>query len=198
MKSVMDAPRERVDADRMPPIPEEAMTQAQLAAAMELKAGRRGGVIGPFIPMLRSPELLNRAQRLGEYLRYESHLEPRVSEFAILMTARRWTQQVEWHFHEAIARQAGVGADAVASIRVGLSPTDLPADQSAAYATIDELFRLGTVTDATYSRAIATFGEAGVIDLLGIVGYYTLLAIVMNVANTPLPGGVPPPLPAFP
>jgi 4-carboxymuconolactone decarboxylase len=79
--------------DRMPPIPVESMNEAQRAAARELEAGRRGGVVGPFIPLLRSPELLNRVQRLGDYVRYDSHLEPRISELAILTTARHWTQQ---------------------------------------------------------------------------------------------------------
>jgi 4-carboxymuconolactone decarboxylase len=184
--------------DRMPPIPVESMNEAQRAAARELEAGRRGGVVGPFIPLLRSPELLNRVQRLGDYVRYDSHLEPRISELAILTTARYWTQQFEWQAHHDVAVSVGVDAQALAAIAAGRRPSALPEDQSVAYDTIDELFRIGTVSDETYSRALSTFGEAGVVDLIGIVGYYTLLAMTMNVAQTPLPAGVDPPLPSFP
>jgi 4-carboxymuconolactone decarboxylase len=174
------------------------MSEAQLAAARELEAGRRGGVIGPFHPLLRSPELLNRVQRLGEYLRYDSNLEPRISELAILMTARHWTQQFEWHTHQPIAVAAGVAADAVAAIAAGHRPPTLPDDQLVAYDTIEELLRLGTLTDESYSRAVSRFGEAGLIDLIGIVGYYGLLAMTMNVAQTPPPDGAPPPLRPLP
>jgi 4-carboxymuconolactone decarboxylase len=184
--------------DRMPTIPDQSMNEAQRAAARELRAGRRGGVVGPFIPLLRSPELLNRAQRLGEYVRYDSHLEPRISELVILMTARYWTQQFEWHAHHDIAVSAGVDAHALAAIAAGRRPSDLPEDQSAAYEAVDELFRTKTLSDKTYSRATATFGEAGLIDLIGIVGYYTLLAMAMNVAQTALPTGVDPPLLSLP
>ena len=181
----------------MPPIPAELMTDAQQAAAHELEAGRRGGVIGPFVPLLRSPEFLNRIQRAGEYLRYDSHIEPRLSELVILMTARRWTQQFEWHAHSAIALSVGVGHDTVNAIADGRRPTHLREDESVTYDTVEELFRIGTLSDETYQRAVSQFREAGLIDLLGIVGYYSLIAMIMNVTQTALPAGVEPPLRSF-
>lgn len=184
--------------DRMPPIPYESMSTAQRAAADELASGRRRGVVGPFIPLMRSPELLNRAQRLGEYLRYDSSLEPRVSELVILITARRWTQQFEWHAHYEIAVESGVDPAMLEAIAAGRRPRGMPGDQETAYDVVEELFRTRRLSDLTYSLAVSTFSEAGLLEIIGLVGYYSLLAMVMNVAQTPLPEGVDPPIPRFP
>lgn len=182
----------------MPPIPYESMSPAQRAAADELTAGRRGGVVGPFIPLIRSPELLNRSQRLGEYLRYDSTLAPHISELVILMTARRWTQQFEWHAHYDIAIESGIDPEILEAIAEGSRPASMPADQATAYDVVDELFKIGTLSDPTYSRAVSTFGDAGLLEIIGLVGYYGFLAMVMNVARTPLPDGVDPPLTSLP
>jgi 4-carboxymuconolactone decarboxylase len=184
--------------DRMPPIPPEKMTVAQRAAVAEFKAARAADITGPFIPLLRSPEVMSRARAMGDYLRYKSSLPPRLSEFVILLTARRWTQQYEWNAHQAAALQGGLRADIVAAVAEGRRPERLADDEEAVYALWDELQTHQSVSDATYARAIAKLGEQGVIDALGITGYYTMLAMVLNTARTPLPSGVTPPLAPFP
>lgn len=175
-------------AERMPPIAAADMNPAQRQAVEALTAGPRGGVKGPFIPLLRSPELMDRLQRVGEYLRFNSALEPRISELAILITARHWTQQFEWGVHASLATQAGLAPEAVAALAQGRHPIGLRPDETAAYAFSEELLRTHGVSDATYRQAVAAFGEQGVIDLIGILGYFTTVSMVMNVARTSPPG----------
>jgi 4-carboxymuconolactone decarboxylase len=185
--------------DRMPPLAPEQMTEAQRAVAAELASGPRGGVRGPFIPLLRSPELMNRLQKVGEYLRYQSALERRLSEFVILITSRQWTQQFEWSVHVPLARAAGLEAGIAEALADGRRPSGMAADEEIAYDFCDELFRTYGVSETTYQRAIAQFREQGVIDLLGIVGYFTTVSMVMNVAHTRAPeDGRVAPLAAFP
>jgi 4-carboxymuconolactone decarboxylase len=192
------AARQAHAQDRMPPIPPEKMTAAQRAAVVEFKAARAADISGPFIPLLRSPEVMNRARAMGDYLRYKSSLPPRLSEFVILLTARRWTQQYEWNAHQAAALQGGLRADIVSAVAEGRRPERMADDEEAVYALWDELQTRQSVSDVTYARAIAKLGEQGVIDALGITGYYTMLAMVLNTARTPLPSGVVPPLAPFP
>jgi 4-carboxymuconolactone decarboxylase len=180
--------------DRMPPIPADKLTAAQKAAIEEFKAARSADISGPFVPMLRSPEVMSRARAMGDYLRYKSALPPRLSEFVILLTARRWTQQYEWNAHQPLAIRGGLGADIVKAIADGRRPERLADDEDAVYTLFEEVQRNQGVTDATFARAVAKVGEQGVIDVLGITGYYTMLAMVMNTARTPLPDGVTPPL----
>jgi 4-carboxymuconolactone decarboxylase len=184
--------------DRMPPIPQDRLTDAQRRAIDEFKAARGADVSGPFVPMLRSPEVMSRARAMGDYLRFKSALPPRLSEFVILLTARRWTQQYEWNAHQPLALQAGIGRDVVAAIAEGRRPEKMSEEEEILYALCDELQRTQSVSDATYARAIGKFGEAGVIDAVGITGYYTMLAMVLNTARTPLPDGAKPGLLAFP
>jgi 4-carboxymuconolactone decarboxylase len=171
--------------DRMPPIPADTLTDAQKKAIEEFKAARSAEISGPFIPLLRSPEVMTRARAMGDYLRYRSVLPPRLSEFVILMTARQWSQNYEWNAHEAIARQQGLSPDIITAIAEGRRPERMAEDEDILYTLFDELARNRSVSDATYERAVARFGEPGVIDTLGIVGYYTMLAMVLNTARTP-------------
>lgn len=180
--------------DRMPALPPESLSAAQRAAADELSRGPRGGVFGPFIPLLRSPDLLTPLQKTGEYLRYKSALAPRLSEFAILIVARRWRQQVEWQIHAPIAEKAGLPRPHIDALAEHRRPDGLQADESALYDFLAELQQHHSVSDTTYGRAIEHFGERGVVDLCALCGYYTTLAMVMNAAQTALPDGVPPPL----
>ena len=184
--------------DRMPPIPAEQLTDAQKKAIDEFKAARSADISGPFVPLLRSPEVMTRARAMGDYLRFRSTLPPRLSEFVILMTSRRWTQNYEWNAHEPLARRAGIKPDIIAAIAEGRRPAGMTAEEEILYALCDELQRNQSVSDATYARAMEKFGEAGVIDAVGITGYYTLLAMVMNTARTPLPDGAKPALAPFP
>jgi 4-carboxymuconolactone decarboxylase len=174
------------------------MTEAQQKAAAELVAGPRGRLIGPFVPLLRSPEFMSRLQKTGEYLRFHSALGARLSEFVILLTARQWTQQFEWFAHHPIALKAGVKADVAQAIAEGRRPIGMAEDEEVVYAFLDELFRTQGASDTTYARAVSKFGERGVIDMLGVTGYYSMLAMIMNVTRTPLPDGASPPLGAFP
>jgi 4-carboxymuconolactone decarboxylase len=154
-------------------------------------AGPRGGVIGPFIPALRSPELMRRLQRLGEYLRYANVLGPRLTELAILLTARAWTQQLEWGYHAASAAEQGIPKRVIAAIARGKRPARMARKDAVVYEFFMALERKKSVGDAIYARAVAAFGEAGVIDLIGVIGYYTTLAMILNVARTPPPKGAP-------
>ena len=195
--AVFAAARPAEAQDRMPPIPAEKMTAAQRAAVADFKAARSVDISGPFIPLLRSPDVMNRARAMGDYLRYKSALPPRLSEFVILLTARRWTQQYEWNAHQPLALQGGLSADVVKAVADGRRPDRMAEDEEAVYAMWDELQKNQSVSDATYVKAIAKLGEQGVIDALGITGYYTMLAMVMNTTRTPLPPGVAPPLAPF-
>jgi 4-carboxymuconolactone decarboxylase len=173
--------------DRLGPIPDQQLSEAQRAAARVIIEGPRGALYGPFVPLLRSPELMENAQRMGEYLRYRSAIGTRLSELAILVTARQWNQKVEWAIHAPIAEQNGIRAEVVAAIAARRKPPALREDESAVYEFCIELHQLKRVTDQTYATALALFGEHGVVDLMGINGYYTFLAMVMNTAQTAMP-----------
>jgi 4-carboxymuconolactone decarboxylase len=184
--------------DRMPPIPPEQLTDAQKKGIEEFRAARNAGVSGPFVPLLRSPEVMNRARAMGDYLRFKSVLPARLSEFAILIAAREWTQNYEWDAHYALAMKAGLNAEVAKALAEGRRPTGMAEDEEIVYELCTELHRHHSVSDATYARAVGKFGEQGVIDIVGIQGYYTLLAMVMNTARTPLPAGRAPALASFP
>ena len=171
-------------SERLPPIAEADMTEAQRVATAEFSAGRGYPPLGPFCVMLRSPEVMLRAKAMGDYLRYRNRLPKDISEMVILQTARGWTQSFEWLHHERFARDAGLGSDIIAAIADGRRPETLSIIQAAAYNFTAELQSNKRVADATYARAVAAFGEPGVIDLIGVQGYYTMLAMMMNVART--------------
>ena len=184
--------------DRMPPIASNQLSDAQKKAADEFGQGRGYAVRGPFIPLIRSPEVMLRAKAMGDYLRFKSTLGPRLNEMVILITAREWTQQYEWHAHVAIALKEGLRREIADAIAEGSRPTGMAEDEDAAYDIATEILRTKRVSDVTYRRAVAKFGEQGVIDLLGVVGYYNFLAIVMNATRTALPDNVAEPLKRYP
>jgi len=186
--------------DRMPPIPKEKMTEAQKKAFDEVTAGPRGsgGAEGPFVPLLRSPELMSRLQKTGEYLRFHNTIGPKLTEFVILLTARQWTQQYEYDVHQANGLKAGVSQESISAIAEGRRPAGMAPDEEVVYDFCGELRQNQSVSDATYARAVNKFGEQGVIDMAGLVGYYTTLAMIMNVARSPLPAGKKAPLAPFP
>ncbi len=184
--------------DRMPPIPAEKLTDAQREAMKEFTAARMANVSGPFWPLLRSPEVMSRARAMGDYLRFKSSLPPRLSEFAILITARHWTQAYEWDAHHRLAIEGGLSADITAALAEGRRPDKMADDEAALYTFCTELHQNKSVSDATYARAVAAFGENGVVDIIGISGYYTMLAMMLNTARTPLPGGRQPAILPFP
>ena len=171
--------------DRMPPIPADKMTDAQKKAAADLLAGPRTGLNGPFIPLMRSPELMDAFQKVGEQIRFHNTLGPKLTEFAIIMIARRWTTQTEWSGHSQGAVKAGLSPEIVAAVREGRRPAEMAADEEIVYNFVVELEQNKSISDATYDRTVKKFGEQGVIDLTGTIGYYTALAMVLNVARTP-------------
>ncbi|MDH3508143.1 MAG: carboxymuconolactone decarboxylase family protein [Gammaproteobacteria bacterium] len=184
--------------DRMPPILAEAMSPDQIEAVDELRRVRGIELRGPWHPLLRSPEVLRRGRALGDYLRFDSALPPELSEFLILLTAREWTQQYEWHAHRDIALEAGIAPATVGAIAEGRRPETMTSGQTALYELFNELHQNRSVSEATYAAALAAVGEKGIVDAVSIIGYYTLLAMLMNTALTPLPDGAEPGLAPLP
>lgn len=182
-------------SERLRPIPAAEMTPEQRAAAQAVIDGPRGALYGPFVPLLHSPELMACSQRLGEYLRYRSAIGARLTELAILLTARQWNQQVEWAIHAPIAAQAGVPQAVIDAIAARRVPPAMAPDEQAVHDFCIELHTTKQVSDATWAAAMLLFGEQGVTDLLGINGYYTLLAMVMNGARSAVPPSTADPLP---
>ena len=184
--------------DRLPPIANEKLTEQQKKAIEEFKTARNADVSGPFVPLLRSPEVMNRARAMGDYLRFKSALPPRLSEFVILMTARKWTQNYEWNAHAPLAQKGGLQPSIVDAIAEGRRPAQMAKDEQALYDLVDELHRNQSVSDPTYANAVAAVGEQGLIDAVALVGQYTMLAMVLNTARTPLPPGAKPVLKSLP
>ncbi len=184
--------------DRMPPIPADQLSDAQRKASEAFAQGRGYALRGPFVPLLRSPEVMLRAKAMGDYLRFKSVLPPRLNEMVILITAREWTQQYEWNAHHPLVLKAGLRRGIADAIAQGTRPAGMAEDEEIAYDMATEILRQKRVSDPTYQRALAKFGEQGVIDLLGVVGYYNFLAIVMNATRTAMPDGVAEPLRRYP
>jgi len=184
--------------DRMPPIPADQLSDAQKKAAQIFAEGRGYALRGPFVPLLRSPEVMLRAKAMGDYLRFKSVLGSRLNEMVILITAREWTQNYEWNAHHPAALKAGLRREIADAIADGSRPVGMAEDEEIAYDMATEILRLKRVSEPTYRRAVAKFGEQGVIDLLGVVGYYNFLAIVMNATRTGMPQGVAEPLKRYP
>ena len=183
--------------DRLPPIPASEWTPQQRAMAQPIIDGPRGALISPFVPLLRSPELMDHAQRMGEYLRYRSSIGLRLSELAICITARQWSQQVEWAIHAPIAEREGIAPEALADIAQGRRPRALQDDETVLYDFCTELHQHRAVSDVTWAAAKALWGEQGVVDLIGVNGYYTLLSMLMNSARTAVPASTAAPLPVL-
>jgi 4-carboxymuconolactone decarboxylase len=193
-------------ADRFPLIQPDQMNAEQKKLIEALLAGPRGGGTatpeavqgmlrrGPFNAWLRSPELGNRLQNVGEYIRYKTSLPLRLNEFAILITAREWTSQYEWHAHHPLAMKAGLDPKVAEELANGKRPSGMKEDEAAVYEFCTQLHRHKKVDDAAFERARALFGEQGVVDLIGVSGYYTAVSMTLNVAQVPVPEGTPLPL----
>lgn len=185
--------------ERMPLPPMESMTPEQKAAAQALIDGPRKGVYGPFLPLMRSPVLLDRVARVGEYLRFESVLDARIRELVTAAAARHVGNQFEWHMHAPLAVKAGVDAGAIDALRQGARPaTGLKEDEALALDFALELLRTNGSSEPTYERAVRSFGENGVVELTTLIGYFVMVNWLMNVAHTPAMASAGAPLPAFP
>jgi 4-carboxymuconolactone decarboxylase len=176
--------------DRLPAIQRANMTDAQRSAADRFAAARGQQPLGPFVPLLRSPELMLAAQSMGDYLRFKSALSPRLREMAILLACRAWGQEYEWGVHYPLALQTGLRRDVADAIANGHRPL-LDQEEEAAYELVFEILYSKRVSDAAWRSATQAFGESGVVDLLGTAGYYSFLAVVLNAARTPSPADAP-------
>lgn len=181
---------------RLPRPADNRLNKAQRDMRDAILASRPGlkELSGPFAVWLHAPELGNVAQQVGAYCRYKTSLPPRLSEFAILSMARLWRAQYEWSAHAPIAEKAGVKPRTLADLRAGRYPKGAAADERAIYDFIMELNRTRRVSDRTYQRVHKLLGNTGMVELVGILGYYTLISMTLNVFNVPLPGNTPPPL----
>lgn len=185
--------------DRLPPIPADQMTEAQKKAAAEYKDLRKTDLTGPpWSVLLRSPDWVVPALEMRLHVQQRPVLGDRLTEFAILIAAREWTNNYEWNAHSRAAANAGLAAPLIAGIAAGRRPEHMAEDEGLVYDFCSELLHNKSVSDATYARARAKFGEPGVVELANIEGYYVYLSMVMNTARSPLPAGAKPQLTAFP
>jgi len=175
--------------ERMAEIPLDKMTPAQRAVADAIMSGPRGGLRGPFNTWLRSPELADRLQKVGEYLRFNTSLDKRVNEMAILLTAQFWGSQYEWYAHAPLALKAGLDPAIVAAIGAGRKPENMKDDEAIVWEFTTQLRRDHAVDDATYTRAVAKFGEQGITDLIAVNGYYDVVSMTLNIARVAPPAG---------
>jgi 4-carboxymuconolactone decarboxylase len=190
--------RFEVAPERMPEIPPERMTEEQRKAATEIAQGPRGSLRGPFVSILRSPGFMDPCQKLGAYVRFGSPLDMRIREMGALMGARHYTQQYEWFVHVPHAVKSGLDQSTIDAIRDGYRPTRMKKDEEVVYDFMTELLKNGGVSDPTYAKALDEFGEPGIVDLVGTVGYYIMIGLVMNVSRTAIPDGKPLPLAPLP
>jgi 4-carboxymuconolactone decarboxylase len=177
---------------RLTLIDEKDMNIAQRTLLESLRAGPRGkslSVRGPFAAWMHAPEFGQLAQTLGAHARYKTALVPRLSEFAILCTARLWRAQFEWFAHEPMALKAGVNLKTVQDLRAGRKPIKAPKDERAIYDFIYELYKTRRVNDRTYKRVSAFLDDSAMVELVGILGYYTLVAMTLNVFHMLPPEG---------
>jgi 4-carboxymuconolactone decarboxylase len=183
--------------ERFQELTPDKMTSEQKKVAEAIMSGPRKGLRGPFNTWLRSPELADRLQKVGEHIRYASSLPARLNEFAILITAREWTAQYEWFAHYPFAIKGGLSPEVAADLATGKRPSGMQDDEKIVYDFCTQLQRDRTVSDATFKAAIGKFGEQGVVDLIGVIGYYGMVSMTLNVAQVGLPPGEALPLPVL-
>jgi len=181
--------------NRFKPLTWEALTPEQKTMVNDLLAGKRTSLTGPFNVLLRSPEMGNHAQKLGEHVRFRSSVPPRLNELAILLTARWWSSQYEWFAHKPLALQAGLAATVIDDIHAGRRSAGMRPDETVIYDFCVELRERRRVSDATFKAAVSLLGERGVIDLIATMGYYDLVSMILNVDRYPLPEGAGLPFP---
>jgi 4-carboxymuconolactone decarboxylase len=181
--------------DRFKPLTWEQLNPAQKTMVNDLLAGSRTSLSGPFNVLLRSPEMGNLAQKLGEYVRFKSAVPRRLNEMAIIMTAQWWSSSYEWTAHKTAAQQAGLSNAIIDAIQAGRRPAMMQKDETVVYNFCSELRDRRRVSDATFKAAVDLLGEQGVVDLVAVMGYYDLVAMALNVDRYPLPEGTPAPFP---
>jgi 4-carboxymuconolactone decarboxylase len=182
---------------RIDPIPLDRMTPEQRRINDEIAATRGGGPAkGPFALWLRTPELADRANAFGSYLRHNTSVPQNLVELAVLVIARAWTAQYEWHAHIGAWRKLGLDEGIAAAIRERREPALETEDDRVVYAVTTELLERRALGDATYARAAAVLGEQALLDLVTIIGFYTMVAMVLVAFEVDVPDGGAKPLPA--
>src|SRR5258708_23381544 len=180
---------------RLPELTEDKLDDAQRALLESMRAGPRGGRVqlrGPFGVYMLAPKYGELTQQLGAYVRFDTAVEPRLSEFAILCTARMWRAQYEWHAHAPIAEKAGVKAQTIRDIKAGRAPKKAAKDERAIFDFVQELYKKRRVSERNYKRLNGFLGDRGIVELIGILGYYTGVSMLLNVFNVPLRDGAAP------
>jgi len=180
--------------DRFKPLTWDQMTAEQKTMTMNLLTGPRRGLGGPFNVLLRSPEMGDLAQKLGEYARFRPAVPAKLRELSIIVTARHWTAQYEWNAHRNAAAQAGLSADIITAIANRKHPAGMQPDEEAVYNFANELLETKQVSDATFKAVVDRFGEKGVVDIIGVMGYYQMVSMLLNVDRYPLANGATPEL----
>ena len=179
---------------RFPPLTWEQMNAAQRTMTQNVLNGKRTALSGPFNVLMRSPEMGDIAQKLGEYARFSPAMPPKLRELAIIVTARHWTAQYEWYAHRQAAAREGLRDDVIKQIANGERPKNLDRDEQTVYDFATELLETKTVSDATFKRAHDLLGDQGVVDTIAVMGYYQMVSMLLNVDGYPLPSGVAPEL----
>jgi len=176
------------------PLTYQAMDPAQKKMFESLISGERRGAAGPFNVLLRSPEMGDLAQQFGASMRFHSSIPSKLNELAIIITARHWTSQYEWYAHRRAAQTAGLSQAIIDAVAAGMRPSSMAPEEEAVYNFVNELLTTKQVSDATFKAAKDKFGERGVVDLIGVSGYYQLVSMLLNVDRYPLPEGTSPEL----
>ena len=178
---------------RLPPIPQERFTPEQQALVAAISSGPRGQfkMSGPFFCYLHAPGFGELAQKLGAHCRFGTSISPRLSEFAILVTAQHWKSHYEWTAHAPIAEKQGVKPETIRDLRAGRAPKKAPKDELAIYAFAKELYRDKRVSDRTYKSVNTLLGDSGTVELVGLLGYYAMVAMTLDVFRMPVPEGTP-------
>jgi 4-carboxymuconolactone decarboxylase len=190
-KPTRSKPAKTMPPTRLPLIPQEQFTPAQKALVEAISSGPRGQfkMSGPFYCYLHAPGFGELAQKLGAHCRFGTSIPPRLSEFAILVTAQHWKAHYEWTAHAPIAERQGVKPVTISELRAGRAPTKAPKDEQALHAFIKELYRDRRVSDRTYKNVNAILGDAGTVELVGLIGYYAMVAMTLDVFRMPVPEG---------
>jgi 4-carboxymuconolactone decarboxylase len=181
-----------MQSPRLPKLSETTLTADQRTLAQSIASGPRGQfkMSGPFAIYLHSPTFGELAQKLGGHLRFKTSVSPRLSEFAILCTGQQWKAQYEWAMHAPMAEKAGVKPETIAAIQAGRAPKKAPKDEMAIYDFVKELYAKKRVSTPTYNRVKKVLGDAGVVELVGILGYYAMVSMTLNTFQAPLPQGM--------
>jgi 4-carboxymuconolactone decarboxylase len=194
-ESLTQREENRMSETRFPPLSPDEMTDEQRAVVEAIQAGPRGaGLRGPFNALVRSPVLCDLVQRVGAYVRFGSSIPAPLNELAICMAGRKWGAQYEFYAHRRLGIDAGLNPAILDAVAAGHRPADMSDDETIIYEFVTDLLSTGQVSDARYGAVMNRFGERGIMDLVGGVGYYSLVSMVLNVAQVPLPEGVPAPL----